>query len=266
MRLHEHGLTFPFLSLQILPISNQLPAFSCITLTDGWFFKRSDEHARLKSVDAIVADWLIPNNARHSTLILNAPPNREGRLSPNVVKALQDIGRRWSHPGPAPPLPRGRSYEPITTKNLAEGVSIRASGSADAMGPDLANDGRLGSSWYTPPGDSEGWLELNFSEPLTFNRLMSVEPIGRWDDYPISRIGRYTWEIEKGEKWVIVAEGKDGPSPDGVTLHWIESTEARKLRVRFVVLQDTAHVNQIGVYHEPRKSGDNRRDSPESEI
>lgn len=120
------------------------------------------------------------------------------------------------------------------------------------MGPDYANDGSLYTTWYTPPGETEGWLELNLAEPVSFNRVMLAEPIGRWSDYPVSRIGRYTWEVERGEKWVIIAEGTNGPSPEGVTLHWVKDAVAQKIRIRFAVLQDTAHVNQIGVYDEPR--------------
>lgn len=122
------------------------------------------------------------------------------------------------------------------------------------MGPDYANDGSLYTTWYTPPGEMEGWLELNLAEPVSFNRVMLAEPIGRWDDYPVSRIGRYTWEVERGEKWVIIAEGTNGPSPEGVTLHWVKDTVAQRIRIRFAVLHDTAHVNQIGVYDEPRNS------------
>jgi alpha-L-fucosidase len=116
-------------SIQILPADSALPAFSCVTLTDGWFWKQADINAELKSTYRVVHDWLLPQNAHHCTLIVNAAPNREGRLAPNIVERLHEIGRAWHHPGPAPSL--SGYMEPVTTKNLAQGAMVHCSGHAD---------------------------------------------------------------------------------------------------------------------------------------
>ena len=116
---------------QILPSESHLPAFSCVTLTDGWFFKTRDYYAEPKSTYQVVHDWLLPQNARHCTLIVNAAPARDGRLAPNLVERLAEIGRAWHHSGPAPAL---KGYmAPVTTNNLAQGCAIRCSGHDDSM-------------------------------------------------------------------------------------------------------------------------------------
>src|SRR5690606_135740 len=60
---------------QHIPEGSSVPALSCVTLTDGWFWKQSDENASLKPAKTIVEDWLIPQNKINCNLILNAAPN-----------------------------------------------------------------------------------------------------------------------------------------------------------------------------------------------
>ncbi len=93
---------------QKVPEDSDLPALSCVTLTDGWFWKQADANGHLKPVATVVNEWLEPLNRRHCNLILNAPPTREGRLAPNVVSRLEEIGKAWKHSGPMPKLSRAR--------------------------------------------------------------------------------------------------------------------------------------------------------------
>jgi len=106
------------------PEDSDVPALSCVTLTDGWFWKQRDANGHLKAVTTVVEEWLEPLNRRHCNLILNAPPTREGRLAPNVVSRLEEIGKAWKHPGPMAKL---REHVVITTRNLATGKPIHAS-------------------------------------------------------------------------------------------------------------------------------------------
>src|SRR6202040_3321200 len=84
---------------QKVPEDSDVPALSCVTLTDGWFWKQQDVDGPLKPVKTVVHEWLEPLNRRHCNLILNAPPTREGRLAPNVMNRLEEIGKAWKHPG-----------------------------------------------------------------------------------------------------------------------------------------------------------------------
>src|SRR5882724_10567975 len=77
---------------QQLPKESLLPSQSCVTLTDGWFWKRGDEGRPLKAAAQVVQEWLIPQNDRFCNLICNAPPDRSGRLAPNIMARLEEIG------------------------------------------------------------------------------------------------------------------------------------------------------------------------------
>lgn len=229
---------------QALPGDSSIPAQSCVTLTDGWFWKQSDADAELKPTQRIVEEWLKPQNERHCNLILNAPPNREGRLSANVVARLEEIGQAWKHDGPAAKIDPSIV---ITTPNLATGQMIHASSSEDTVGPDQANDGNFHSTWR-PDGKATGWLEITFKKATEFNLLTLVEPVGRWNDYKQSRIKAYKFEAWDGKKWTELASGT---TPSRVQMHPIPRTKTTK--VRLMLEGDGFHIADFGIYNEPLK-------------
>jgi alpha-L-fucosidase len=230
---------------QHVPGDSSIPAQSCVTLTDGWFWKQGDEDRPLKSVHQVVEEWLKPQNEIHCNLILNAPPTTEGVLAPNVVERLAEIGRAWKNSGPAAKLDPSTV---ITTLNLAAGEPIYASSCADTVGPDEANDGDFSSTWMPDAGAKEGWLEIRFKKPVVFNTLALVEPVGTSDDYPTSRIGSYVFELWDGAGWKHLASGG---SPHRVQFHSIPSVSASKLRLNLKGKEEYFKVADVGVYDEP---------------
>lgn len=230
---------------QAVPTQNRLPALACVTLTDGWFWKSGDEDRPLKPVKQVVDEWLKPQNEVFCNLIVNAAPNREGRLAPNVVQRLKEIGEAWSHPGPMAPV---EGVSPITTRNLATGRPCRANASPDASGPDLTNDGRFGNSWYLPDGMASGWVEIELPKGCAFNTVTLVEPVGRWRDYPVSRFKSYRFLAWDGTEWRPVASGE---APRPVQVHRFDRVRSNKVRLEFEAAADTPHIAEIGVYNEP---------------
>jgi alpha-L-fucosidase len=230
---------------QKVPHDSELPALSCVTLTDQWFWKERDVNGNLKPVTTVVDDWLVPLNRRHCNLILNAPPTREGRLAPNVVNRLKEIGIAWAHPGPMTKL---SEHTVITTPNLATGKPIHASSYPDGVGPDEANDGDFQSSWYMNKGETSGWLEVDLGKQQNFNVLSLVEPIGQWSDYAQSRIRSYRFQHWNGSGWITFAEG-EVPAP--TTIHRIPRVSSPKVRLLLESSQNMPHIAEIGIYNEP---------------
>ena len=232
---------------QKVPGESAIPALACVTLTDGWFWKAADATRPLKPVAQVVDEWLVPENALHVNVILNAPPTREGRLAPNVIQRLEEIGNAWRHPGPMPPLDRNVV---ITTPNLATGQHITASDSPDTVGPDQANDGSFNSSFYFPEGQKNGWIEVTLDRERAFNTLVLVEPVGKWKDYMESRIASYRFECWSGGAWVQLAAGQ---VPARVQIHELPRRSAQRIRLQVVARHDTPHIAEIGVYDEPSR-------------
>jgi alpha-L-fucosidase len=230
---------------QKVPEGSDVPALSCVTLTDGWFWKERDATGSLKPVKTVVEEWLEPLNRRHCNLILNAPPNRQGRLAPNLIRRLEEIGKAWKHPGPMAKL---TEHVVVTRRNLAIGKPIHASSYPDTVGPDEANDGDYHSSWYLEEGQTSGWLEVDLRKQESFNVVSLVEPVGRLDGYTQSRIRSYRFQRWNGEKWVGIAGG-DTPMP--TTIHRIPRVSSQRVRVLFELSKGMPHIAEIGVYDEP---------------
>jgi alpha-L-fucosidase len=230
---------------QKVPEGSDVPSLSCVTLTDGWFWKRHDANGNLKSVTTVVDEWLEPLNRRHCNLILNAPPTREGRLSPNVVKRLEEIGKAWKHPGPMAKL---SEHVVITTRNLATGKPIHASSYPDTVGPDEANDGDFHSSWYMDEGQTSGWLEVNLRKPESFNVVSFIEPVAQLVDYTQSRIRSYRFQHWDGEQWITLASGE---TPAPTTIHRIPHVTSQRVRLQLESRRDMPHIAEIGLYDEP---------------
>lgn len=230
---------------QKVPQESDLPAFSCVTITDQWFWKQADVTGHLKPTATVVDEWLVPLNRRHCSLILNAPPDRRGQLAPNVVSRLAEIGKAWKHPGPAEKI---GEHVVITTTNLATGKPIHASAYPDTVGPDQANDGDFRSSWN--PGDDvrSGWLEVDLGKPQSFNVVSLVEPVGRWEDYKESRIASYKFEGWIDGNWKPLANGSD---PSAVRILRIPRVSAARVRVTIEGRRDSPNIADFGVYDEP---------------
>lgn len=232
---------------QSLPEDSSVPAQSCVTLTDGWFWKERDKDAELKSVKQVVEEWLVPQNMRHCALICNAAPNREGKLAPNLVRRLEEIGKAWK---PGSPVEKLKESIVITTANLATGQPIHASSYPDTVGPDLSNDGRFGSAWYPENSDKLPWLEVTFEAETRVNTLSSVEPVGKFADYQRSRIKSYRFQGLVGSEWIDLASGG---TPGKVQFHRVAERSISKLRFAFesVAGGNAAHIAEIGAYLEP---------------
>ncbi len=186
---------------QKVPEGSDVPALSCVTLTDGW--------------------------------------------SPNVVSRLEEIGKAWKHSGP---MARLSEHVVITTPNLAKGKPIHASSYPDTVGPDQANDGDFRSSWYLDEVQTSGWLELDLRKQESFNVISLVEPVGRWDDYPQSRIRSYRFQRWNGARWITLTGGE---TPAPTTILRIPRVSAQRVRLLLEASKKMPHVAEIGVYYEP---------------
>jgi len=227
---------------QRVPHGSDLPALSCVTLTDGWFWKQADVHGRLKAAETVVNEWLVPLNRRHCNLILNAPPTREGKLAPNVVERLSEIGRLWT---PEPPAPRLTPHPVITTANLAKGKPIHASSSPDTVGPDLANDGSFRSGWSPDDSDTAPSLEVDLQSE---HRVSAIALVQSQPENPASLLKSFSFERWNGSGWAAMAESQN-PTP--TTILTILPVNVRKIRVRLERGSGSPVIADIGLYNEP---------------
>jgi alpha-L-fucosidase len=232
---------------QKIPPDSPVPSQSGTTLQSDWFWKKAYPTSELASAKTIVEEWLKPFNNNHCNLILNVAPNRDGRFDDNAVARLAEIGKLWKNEGPAAKI--GRSVT-ITTPDLAAGKPAWASASDEAVGPDQAFDDNFRTYWLADRGKNEGWIEVRFDAPVSFNTLSIVEPRHDEDYGDTSRIASYKVEVERDGAWVEVVSGT---KPAHYQFHEVARTTAK--RVRLSVAGRQPGITEFGLYDEPRAAG-----------
>jgi alpha-L-fucosidase len=227
---------------QRVPSDSDLPALSCVTLTDGWFWKQADVNGHLKPAETVVNEWLVPLNRLHCNLILNAPPNRQGRLSPNVVERLAQIGQLWN---PEASSPRLEEHAIITTPNLAFAKPIHASSIPDTVGPDLANDGNFHSAWSPEASDTKPWLEIDL---LGSHRISVLALIRGTIHAKLPSSGGFRFLGWEGRRWYTIAEQTNA---DLTTVLRIPPAALSRVRVELIQGPSTSSIAFVGLYNEP---------------
>jgi alpha-L-fucosidase len=97
-------------------------------------------------------------------------------------------------------------------------------------------------------GQTSGWLEVDLTRQASFNAVSLVEPVGRSDDYPKSRIRNYRFQHWNGERWITLAGGE---TPTPTTIHRIARVKSRRVRLLLEPIDAMPHIADIGVYDEP---------------
>ena len=150
--------------------TNRLPAMACYPLQRTWFWKESFPTDKLKDVDAIVRDNIVPYNKAYCTYILNAAPNRDGLIDANAVAAFRRIGKIWKNTGHLVDVPE--SPAPITEINIAIGRPCNSSWSEDCLLMDLANDDNYSTCWESSPAVKEPWWQVNLDKTTSVSSVV----------------------------------------------------------------------------------------------
>jgi alpha-L-fucosidase len=117
------------------PDGNRYAGMQGQTISNGWFWHPSTPAAEPMGRDAIL-DHLADLEPKWTSLILNCPPNRDGRLDDNIVARLAEVGAAW-RPVRRAALPA----QPLRCEHQITPVSAYATGSHAGEGPLRAVDG-----------------------------------------------------------------------------------------------------------------------------
>ncbi|WP_214227950.1 alpha-L-fucosidase [Pedobacter sp. B4-66] len=142
------------------------------SIREGWFY-RDDEKQKVRSTDDVfdIYERAVGGN---STFLLNIPPNREGKFSPEDVKVLTEVGKRINE-----------TYG----KNLFTG----------AKGPAQVLDKSLNT--YLLLAKPEKSIEITTGKPVTINRIVLQEAITSHGE----RVEQHTLEAWIDGKWQEIA-------------------------------------------------------------
>ena len=163
-----------------------VPGECDVSIRKGWFWHPDEAPKSL----AELLDIYFKSVGRNGILLLNVPPNREGRIDDRDAGRLMEL--RFA-------------IDRIFSKDFARGRLIRVEsvrGGAKDYGPWNASDGNPATFWATDDTVRSGWIEADLGEPKTFNVVRIEEPIAYGQ-----RIRKYRIEIPDGASWKIVASG-----------------------------------------------------------
>ena len=166
------------------------PAECDVSIRPGWFY-HSKEDSQVKSLSHLL-DIYYRSVGHNCCLHLNVPPDRRGLLHENDVARLKEFNRAVS--------------ENFKT-NLVAGKKCTASsvrGNFSEFAASNVTDGDRKTYWALDDGKTEGTIEIDLGEPLTFDLVLLQEYIELGQ-----RISAYhldAWDAKSSE-WKEIAKG-----------------------------------------------------------
>lgn len=142
------------------------------SIREGWFY-RDDTHQKVRSADDVF-DIYERSVGGNSTFLLNIPPNREGRFSPEDVAVLEETGKRIRE-----------TYD----MNLLR----------EAEGPAALLDGNPNTYHLLKEKNRE--IIINLPAPVKINRLMLQEAIATHSE----RVEAHAVDAWIGNRWKEIA-------------------------------------------------------------
>ncbi len=159
-----------------------------MSIRPGWFYHASQDD-KVKSVEHLL-DIYFKSVGRNSVLLLNVPPDREGRFSKYDVERLAEFRAALDE-----------IFKTDVCAGLAAvGSNVRGNDSRFAAAN--VTDGNLDTYWATDDNVTSGSveIELGAARPVNVINVQEYLPLGE-------RVRRYHVEARTEGQWQTVAQG-----------------------------------------------------------
>ena len=158
------------------------PAETNVSIRPGWFW-HARESDQVRTPENLLGLYF-SSVGRNSKLLLNVPPNRDGRFDAPDVAALQGVHARKSA---------------LFAQDLLRGARVRASGGRDA---EAVLDPDPGRHWQADADARSGWLEFYLPAPVRFDVLRVAEAIEHGQ-----HIAAWRLQLHTGSAWRTLSWG-----------------------------------------------------------
>ncbi len=197
---------------QHCPNDNTIPSQQGPTLQPKWFWEKGYETLNLKPLKDILSE-LDFCNSRNANYLLNAAPNRDGKIDENVVNRLAEVGRAWTKPADMTQL--------VAETKPNKDVVATATSYIEGAEPDKVLDADLFTGWTPVAGDETPSITLDFGKSMVVNRLICGERHGF--------INTEAFKIEAmvDSEWITIAEGESLGFHYGKNLDDISASKIR---------------------------------------
>jgi alpha-L-fucosidase len=217
-----------------------IPAETDVSIRPGWFYSPHTDD-QLKSVARLV-DIYHTSVGRNSNLLLNVPPNRQGRIHPTDSARLMDFRR---------------AVEESFAHNLLDAATLSAlntRGGSQKYNVAHLLDDVYHRYWATDDSVAATAIEILLPEAATFNRFLLQEyiPLGQ----RVSYFALESWD-ESAAAWSVISEGT---TVGYKRILRFPRIKAQRLRLVVEALAPPV-LNRIGLYDAPDVYDDTRQDA-----
>ncbi len=163
-----------------------IPGECDVSIRRGWFYH---EDQQPKSRDELL-DIYYKSVGRNCVLLLNVPPNKEGRFSDADVERLREFRE---------------ALDTIFGTDYALGGTLTAEnvrGGSPAFGPENVIDSDPKTYWATDDEVISSAFEIELAQPATFNVIRIEEPIAMGQ-----RVEAFRVQVRKDGAWETVSTG-----------------------------------------------------------
>ena len=197
-----------------------------VSIRPGWFYHPAED-ARVKPLDRLIEIYE-QSVGRGANLLLNVPPDRRG-LIPDVDAArLREFGATIA-----------ATYKTDLART-ARATSSQVRGRAAAFDASRVNDGDTSTYWATDDGVASASIELTWTEPVQFSRLVLEEHIALGQ-----RVERWTADAWIDGKWSPIAEGT---TIGHKRIARVQPTSTTRLRITIAQSRACPVISTVGVY------------------
>ncbi|GIE78448.1 hypothetical protein Aph02nite_43980 [Actinoplanes philippinensis] len=197
------------------PDGNRYAGIQGQTISNGWFWHPDTPSTEPMGRDAIL-HHLADLEPKWTSLVLNCPPNRDGRLDTNIVNRLAEVGAAWK-PATRPALPA----QPLRCEHQITPVNAYATGFHTGEGPLRAIDGFSDKDYETC------WSTWSLPLPHTltvdlggvWNGVSTLEYLPKqWDRHYLTDGDITSYTIATSVDGVVFTEAASGTwAPDRTT-------------------------------------------------
>lgn len=183
-----------------------------------WFWHPNDE-ASLKSVSELLTTYE-QTIGRGGQLVLGIAPDERGLIPNADLARLKDFGDAL----------RTRYGKNLVQKHTKAGSE-----------EELALDGDPDTFWSAPPGSHHALLEVNFAQPVRFDRALTMEWLNAGQHVQL-----YAIEVFREGKWTAVARGQ---AIGHKRIDQFEPTTASRVRLHILSSSDQAHIREFQLFN-----------------
>jgi alpha-L-fucosidase len=204
-----------------------VPAECDVSIRKGWFWHPEESPKSL----AELLNIYFKSVGRNGILLLNVPPNREGRIDRADEERLLEFRS---------------AIDVIFEKDLAfirPATASQVRGGSQDFGPGRAVDGDPATFWAVEDSAREAWIEISLDQEAGFNVFRIEEPVALGQ-----RIASYRIEIPDGPGWMTIAKGT---TVGRKKLDRFPEVRADRIRLVIEKSQACPILSEIGVHFSP---------------